>query len=91
MCFFFSRLSSCCHRWKHFGTESVPSCSPDNVHSTIPQEVIVDPGIAAERARMRRVMGLPGDQQPKLLPSLSNYGDSRIESGIEKNKVSGRA
>lgn len=40
---FFSQLSSCCDRWKHFRTESVPSCSPDNVHATIPQGVIVDP------------------------------------------------
>lgn len=40
-------------------------------------------GIAAEQARVRRVRGLPEDQQPKFLKSVFHYGDSRMESGIE--------
>lgn len=48
----FPQFSSCCHRWKQFRTQSVPSCSPDNVHSTIPEEVIVEPApLRSERWR----------------------------------------
>lgn len=78
----FPQFSSCCHRWKQFRTQSVPSCSPDNVHSAIPEEVIVEPA-PLRSERWRGVTGLPEDQQSKLLESASNYGDSRMTSGIE--------
>lgn len=79
----FPQFSSCCHRWKQFRTQSAPSCSPDNVHSTIPEEVIVEPApLRSERWR--------GELQDRLkisgrssLKSASNYGDSRMTSGIE--------
>lgn len=44
-------------------TESVPSCGPDNVQTTIPAEVIVRQRRYGARERRKRVAGLSQDQQ----------------------------